>query len=164
MATKKTTNKAKGVKQLTGNALDEANSKLSEAIGAVDEMPDGAVALTKADLEDPKYFYKGILPGGFRQTFGDEVTNVTQGQLSDVIEALKSVFDEEDGFRYFFKYVDNYIFTILVPLKYSNENESFLEYYKCHATSVVLRQGDVKGQILNRAKRIAKYIKYTKSR
>lgn len=155
------------VQQLTPANQAILDQKIVQTTGSLDPL-----MMSRAQKGAPEYpvtesdktFYQGVIPSGFSNTYGDEVTNVTDGQLGPVIESLKTIFKEEDGFRYFFKYVGNYIFTILVPLKYSDENESFFEVYRCHASSVVLRQGDVVPQIISHAKRVAQYIKYQRNR
>lgn len=160
MASKKTTSKKATkpvVQQATPETVKIIDQKLAEAIGKIDSTKGTEIEPQK---EDVKYFYEGIVPGGFSKTYGDEVTNIEGGQMGPVIEALAKIFKKEDGFRYFFKYADNYIFTVMVPLKYSNESESYLEMYRCHMTSAVLRQGDIVAQVGNLAKRVSQYIKY----
>lgn len=156
------------VKKLSTEDAQAAEKVMSEHVGLSD-LP--AILAKKYDTQQPepvygddKIFFEGIVPPGFRTSYGDDVTDVTEGQISEVIKALKTVFKEEDGFRYFFKYVGGSIFTILVPIKYSDENESFFETYRCHASSMILRGGDPVPQIISHAKRVAKYIKYQKNR
>ena len=139
MASKKTTNKTEQaseavlpeglvqgiVVQASPESIKEIDNKIANAIGAIDKVEGGTVI--EAKLEDPRYFYKGVVPGGFHNTYGEEVTNITTGQMAPILESLKTQFKEEDGFRYFFKYVDNIIFTIMVPLKFSKESESYFQ-------------------------------------
>lgn len=162
MATKKTTKKVKVAEPVIAQITPESIKRIDEKLlsNAVVEDTKGTPAPVK--LEDPAYFYNGVVPAGFSKTYGEEVTHVSEGQMAPVIEALAKVFKPEDGFRYFFKYADNFIFTIMVPLKFStkNEGDEFLTYYRCHMTSAVLRQGDISQQVVNLGNRVAKYIKY----
>ena len=114
--------------------------------------------------ESEEHFLKGRVPAGFSKTYGQEITNSEDGQTAELIAAAHKVFKKEDGFRFFLKFLDNFIFTIVVPIKFSNQDDLMYAYYKADIRSTVLKPGNVSEQVENYAKKVAKHLGYQKNR
>lgn len=153
------------VKKISKDTLDEANKRIYETyglIGAVD-MPE-----RKEVIESAEHFVNGKVPAGFNQTYGDEITDVEDGQIAELTSTFNSIFNKEDGFRLFYKHIGNNVITALVPLKWAqndpNVDHLYLQVMKCDARSYVLRPGNMKQQVEFFAKRLAKRLNYQKGR
>lgn len=153
------------VKKISANTLDEANKRIYETYGLISaaDMPE-----RKLMKESKEHFVNGIVPAGFHTTYGDEITEVTEGQIAELTDVINSVFNKEDGFRTFYKYIGNNVITILVPLKWAqndpNVDQLYLQVMKCDARSYVLRAGNMRQQVEFFAKRLAKRLNYQKAR
>lgn len=152
------------VSTISKDSLDEANRKLYESYGLITSIPEKRVEVS----ESKAHFLNGIVPAGFHKTYGEEITDVTEGQVAEIVETFDSVFNKEDGFRLFFNYIGNNILTVLLPLKWSQNDPSadalYLQIMKCDARSKVLRPGNYKQQVEQFAKRLAKRLNYQKGR
>lgn len=147
---------------IKGADLSEINSKLaSNMTGTVDVQESDEVEVIDG-FESESHFIGGKVPAGFRDTHGDEVTSAQDGQVGALIASLKKIFAPEDGFRYFFKVMDNYRFTILVPLNLSNMDDLTKSIMKADARTVTLVPGNVQAQVEAHAKRVAKHLNYQK--
>ena len=153
------------VKKISKSTLDEANKRIYETYGLIGatDMP-----ARKEVVESKEHFVNGVVPAGFHQTYGDEITDVTEGQIAELTDVINSVFNKEDGFRTFYKYIGNNVITVLVPLKWAqndpNVDQLYLQVMKCDARSFVLRAGNMKQQVEFFAKRLAKRLNYQKGR
>lgn len=114
--------------------------------------------------ESKEHFVGGIVPAGFTKTYGQEITNAEDGQASELVKAAHKVFNKEDGFRFFLKFLDNFIFTVIVPIKLSNQDELAYAYFKGDFRSLVLKPGNVSEQVENYAKKVARNLGYQKNR
>jgi hypothetical protein len=104
------------------------------------------------------YFYKGIVPSGFKGTCGNPVDR------EDLLDVFNKVFKPEDNIL-FYKQADKEVYIIIVPLKYSvsvGENNDSLEGdFQKHAISF-LNEGSVNLDTLRqKLERIIKFVKYT---
>ena len=153
------------IKKISKEDMDEANKKIYQTYGML-----GAVdPVTKKEIiESPDHFIGGIVPTGFRKTYGDEITETTEGNVGEVMEIINSIFNKEDGFRVFLKYLDGNVLTILLPIKFAKNDPSYDQLYmhimKCDCRSVVLRPGNLNQQVETFAKRIARRIGYQRGR
>ena len=153
------------VQKISTNTLDEANKRIYESYGLIGaaEMPE-----RKLMTESKEHFVNGIVPAGFQTTYGDEITDVSEGQIAELTDVINSVFNKEDGFRTFYKYIGNNVITILVPLKWAqndpNVDQLYLQVMKCDTRSHVLRAGNMRQQVEFFAKKLAKRLNYQKAR
>jgi len=149
-----------GDNPIKGADIDEVNSALSKLTlvkpKATGEVIDG--------FESEEHFIKGRVPAGFSKTYGQEITNASEGQTAELIAAAHKVFKKEDGFRFFLKFLDNFIFTVVVPIKFSNQDDLMYAYYKADIRSCVLKPGNVTEQVENYAKKVARNLGYQKNR
>lgn len=152
------------VAKISKESLDEANKKLYETYGLITDAPEKRTEVK----ESKEHFLNGIVPAGFHKTYGDEITDITEGQVAEIVEAFNTVFSKDDNFRLFFNYIGNNILTVLLPLKWSQNDPSadalYLQIMKCDARSKVLRPGNYKQQVEQFAKRLAKRLNYQKGR
>jgi hypothetical protein len=114
--------------------------------------------------ESKEHFLNGLVPAGFSKTYGEEITNIKEGQTAELVASAHKVLKEEDGFRFFLKFLDGFVFTIIVPIKFSNQDELMYAYYKGDFRSVTLRAGNVAEQVENFAKKVARNLGYQKNR
>jgi hypothetical protein len=154
------------VNKIDAGTLEKANRKLYEAYG-IPMM--GIEHKERVEVEESKeHFLNGKVPAGFKSTYGEEITEVTEGQVAELLEVIYSVFNREDGFRVFLKYIDNNRLTILLPLKFAQNDPQYDQLYiqvmKCDCRSMVMRPGNVKQQVEMFAKRLAKRIGYQRGR
>lgn len=152
------------VTTISRDKLEEANKKLYETYGLITSVPEQRVEVK----ESKDHFLNGVVPAGFHKTYGDEITDVTEGQIAEITETFNNYFNKEDNFRLFYKYIGNNILTVLLPLKWAQNDPSadalYLQVMKCDARSMVLRPGNFKQQVEAFAKRLAKRINYQKGR
>ncbi len=114
--------------------------------------------------ESGEHFLGGIVPAGFTKTYGQEITTVQEGQAAELVKSAQKIFKQEDGFRFFLKFLDNFIFTIVVPIKLSNQDDLAYAYFKGDFRSLVLKPGNVSEQVENYAKKVARNLGYQKNR
>jgi hypothetical protein len=114
--------------------------------------------------ESELHFIGGIVPAGFSNTYGQEITNAEDGQAAELVKAAHKVFKQEDGFRFFLKFLDNFIFTVIVPIKFSNQDDLAYAYFKGDFRSLVLKPGNTNEQVENYAKKVARNLGYIKNR
>lgn len=114
--------------------------------------------------ESEEHFLGGIVPAGFTKTYGQEITNVEEGQAAEIVKSAQKIFKQEDGFRFFLKFLDNFIFTVVVPIKLSNQDDLAYAYFKGDFRSLVLKPGNVSEQVENYAKKVARNLGYQKNR
>jgi hypothetical protein len=149
-----------GDNPIQGANNDETNAALSKLTlvkpTVTGEVIDG--------FESELHFIKGRVPAGFSKTYGQEITNAEDGQTSELVAAAHKVFNKEDGFRFFLKFLDNFIFTVIVPIKFSNQDDLMYAYYKADIRSTVLKPGNVSEQVENYAKKVARNLGYQKNR
>lgn len=172
MATKKTktqeevVEKSAEIKKLYGDNpihgadVGETNKALSTLTLEKPESSNEAID----GYESEEHFLGGKVPAGFTKTYGQEITDASDGQTAELVASVNKVFKKEDGFRYFLKFLDNFIFTIVVPIKFSNMDELMYAYYKADMRSVVLQPGKVSEQVEMYAKKVARHLGYQKNR
>lgn len=152
------------VTTISREKLEDANKKIYETYGLITDAPAPRVGV----MESKDHFLNGVVPAGFHKTYGDEITDVTEGQVAELTDTFYSFFNKEDGFRIFYKYIGNNILTVLLPLKWAQNDPSadalYLQVMKCDARSMNLRPGNFKQQVEFFAKRLAKRINYQKGR
>lgn len=152
------------VTTISREKLEDANKKLYETYGMISQVPEKRVEV----IESKDHFLNGVVPAGFHKTYGDEITEITEGQIAELTETFYSYFNKEDGFRLFYKYIGNNILTVLLPLKWAQNDPSadalYLQVMKCDARSMNLRPGNFKQQVEFFAKRLAKRLNYQKGR
>lgn len=137
-------------------------NKALESIQLV--KPKEANSLPVDGSESELYFLNGQVPAGFTKTYGQEITTIEDGQAYELVLAAQKVFKKEDGFRFFLKYLDNFIFSIVVPIRLSNQDELSYAYYKVDVRSCVLKPGNVAQQVESYAKKVARHLGYQKNR
>lgn len=142
---------------------DKALSDLMAKKLTMPSKPEEAKDVEKEKTEDPKFFREGIVPPGFTKTYGDELFDGMTGQAAELIDAAHLIFKKEDGFRFFMKFQDNFRFTILLPLKFSNADSVLLARQGCDARSCVLRQGNTAEQVKMHCLKVARHIAYKKN-
>lgn len=160
---------AKTVKSLyTESPIKGANIKemndqvIKDLIGMQEtDVPDETEVID--GYESKEHFKEGIVPAGFTSTYGEEVTSANEGEMGAIIAVVNKVFDPADGFRFFFKFLDNYRFTIIVPIKQSNMDDLTYAYARVDARSVTLTPGNVRAQVEAHARRVAQNLKYRKT-
>ena len=143
----------------------KVNKQLEDGLTGprIDEVEGEEITIIDG-LESEEHFLAGIVPAGFSKTYGEEVTGQYEGPIGDILTMLDTIFAPEDKFRYFFKYVDNYRFTVVVPIRFSNMDDQSYAVFRVDARSVTLQPGNIKQQIETRAKRFAAHLKYEKKR
>lgn len=171
-------------KKATKTVSDEVKAKSDAIISKYGESPiHGAdtnevnQALSKLTLVKPEksnevidgyeselHFLNGKVPAGFTKTYGQEITDASEGQTAELITSVYKVFKKEDGFRFFLKFLDNFIFTIVVPIRLSNQDDLSYAYYKADIRSCVLQPGKVTEQVEMFAKKVARHLGYQKNR
>jgi hypothetical protein len=114
--------------------------------------------------ESEEHFLGGIVPAGFTKTYGQEITNVEDGQAGELVKSALKAFKQEDGFRFFLKFSDNFRFTIIVPIKFSNQDDLAYAYFKGDFRSLTLKPGNTNEQVENFAKKVARNLGYQKNR
>lgn len=114
--------------------------------------------------ESELHFINGIVPAGFTKSYGQEITNVEEGQASELVKSALKIFKQEDGFRFFLKFSDNFRFTIIVPIKLSNQDDLAYAYFKGDFRSLTLKPGNTNEQVENFAKKVARHLGYVKNR
>ena len=107
-------------------------------------------------LED--YFYKGIVPPGFKGTCGNPVDR------EDLLTVFNKVFKPEDNIL-FYRQADKEVYIIIVPIKYATEigdfNDSIEGDFQKHAISF-LSEGSVNLDSLRlKLEKINKFVKYS---
>lgn len=114
--------------------------------------------------ESELHFLNGKVPAGFTKTYGQEITSASEGQTAELIASAHKVFKQEDEFRFFLKFLDNFIFTIVVPIRLSNQDDLSYAYYKADIRSCVLQPGKVTEQVEMFCKKVARHLGYQKNR
>ena len=114
--------------------------------------------------ESELHFIGGVVPAGFSKTYGQEITNAEEGQAAELVKSANKIFKQEDGFRFFLKFLDNFIFTVVVPIKFSNQDDLAYAYFKGDFRSLVLKPGNTNEQVENYAKKVARNLGYVKNR
>lgn len=167
MAKKTTTKKVEELETLVESEIVEVDeSAVEKALSTKFTAPKKPETSTVVENTDsPEHFVEGEVPAGFRKTYGEEITNVSESeQVADLLEGAYEVISKEDGFRFFLKYIDGMRFTVLVPLRFSNADKVMLDTYKCDARSVVLKPGNTREQVVFHLRRVARHLGYAKNR
>ena len=81
------------------------------------------------------------------------------GKYRDIFEKY---FDPADGFQAYLDYPDRGKFTILVPLRFSQESPAYKDYYKRTLHTVVIRGTNVEQEIDEWCKKVARNLRYDK--
>ena len=159
------TDEANALTPMSKDALEEANKKIYSTYGVLNDLD---VKTQQPITDSPDYFVGGIVPVGFTKTYGNEITDAEDGSVGEVMRAFHEVFNKEDGFRVFFKYLDGNTLTVVLPIKFAKNDPSYDELYmqvsKCDCRSLILRPGNYVQQVEQHAKRIAKRIGYQRGR
>ena len=129
-----------------------------------------ALTLEKPEIEEEvidgkeseTHFINGIVPAGFSNTYGQEIDSSVTGQASELLAAAHKVFKKEDNFRFFLKYLDNFIFSVVVPIRFSNQDDLSYAYYKVDVRSCVLKPGKVTEQVEMFCNKVARHLNYQK--
>ena len=163
MATKKTKS-LYAESPIRGANVQEMNRSIIDNLVGL-EVPENEEEIEVIDgYESKEHFLDGIVPAGFTTTYGEEITNQTEGQVGGITKLMEKVFDPADGFRYFLSILSNNRFTIVVPIKFSNMDDLNYAYSRVDARSVTLKPGNVQSQVEAHARRVAQNLHYTKAR
>ena len=110
------------------------------------------------EMKKADYFYKGVVPTGFRGTCGKPVDR------EELIEVFHKVFKPNDNVL-FYKQTDKEVYLVIIPIKYSTEigdfNDSLNGDFQKHAISF-LSEGSVNIDTMRqKLERINKFVKYS---
>lgn len=111
----------------------------------------------KMEKGDESIFFEGYKPVGFDKTYGGKADE-------DFIIVANKFFNADDGFVYLFNARAGFLFTILVPVKYSNMDSVTLAQYRVDARSCTLKPGAEYEMIEKHCKRVAQNLRYEKNR
>lgn len=144
-------------------AAPEVAENLSEEVSKPEVQAETAPEINRnpalAALEDGpfEYFLEGKKPAGFDKTYGKEAD-------ADLIEVANKHFNVDDKFLYLFNARDNMRFTIIVPIKWSNMDDTMRKVYRVDARSVLLKPGAEAGMLEEFCKKVVAQLKYNKVR
>ena len=162
MATKKKSLYAES--PIRGANVQEVNDTIANKLTGFEAPKQNEEEIEVIDgYESKEHFLDGIVPAGFTSTYGEEITEATDGQLGKIMEIARKVFDPADNFRFFISFLDNNRFTIVVPIKHSNMDDLTYSYMRVDARSVTLIAGNVQSQVEAHARRVAQHLKYRKT-
>ena len=110
------------------------------------------------EVKKENYFYKGIVPSGFKGTCGKPVDR------EDLIGLFHKVFKPKDNIL-FYKQLDKEVYIVIVPIKYSTAigdfNDSIDGDFQKHAISF-LSEGSVNLDTMRqKLERIVPFINYS---
>ena len=132
-----------------------ASTKVEEPKIIKEEIPIMNVFGRKMEVN--KYFYKGIVPSGFKGTCGNPVDR------DDLIDIFHKVFDPKDNIL-FYRQSDKEVYIVIIPIKLSNligeSNDSIEGDFQKHAISF-LSEGSVNIDTMRqKLDRIKKFVNY----
>jgi hypothetical protein len=133
-----------------------ASTKVEEPKIIKEEIPIMNVFGRKMEVN--KYFYKGIVPSGFKGTCGNPVDR------DDLIDIFHKVFDPKDNIL-FYRQSDKEVYIVIIPIKLSNligeSNDSIEGDFQKHAISF-LSEGSVNIDTMRqKLERIKKFVNYS---
>ena len=110
------------------------------------------------EVKSSEYFYKGILPAGFKGTCGKPVDR------EDLVDIFHKVFKPKDNIL-FYKQLDKEVYIIIIPIKYATEigdfNDSIKGDFQKHAISF-LNEGSVNIDTMRqKLERIKQFVNYS---
>jgi len=152
---------AERLKNDEAEKLAEAEKEAEVKRKADAEKAKDSVVLTnvlgkKVSTDD--YFYKGIIPSGFKGTCGKPVDR------DDLVELFHKVFKPEDNIL-FYKQLDKEVYIVIIPIKFSTSvgehNDSLEGEFQKHAISF-LNEGMVNLDTMRkRLEQIKKHVNYS---
>ena len=110
------------------------------------------------EVREADYFYKGVVPPGFKETCGEPVYR------EDLVSVFHRVFKPRHNIL-FYKQIDKEVYIVIIPIKNSvsigDFNDSVDGDFQKHAISF-LNEGSVNVDSLKqKLERINKFVKYT---
>jgi len=110
------------------------------------------------EVPTAKYFYKDLVPAGFKGTCGNPVDR------EDLVEVFHKVFKPKDNIL-FYKQSDKEVYIVIIPIEYSTSigdfNDSVEGDFQKHAISF-LNEGSVNIDTMKqKLERINKFVNYS---
>ena len=110
------------------------------------------------EVKKEDYFYKGVVPAGFKGTCGNPVDR------EDLVELFHKVFKPKDNIL-FYKQQDKEVYIVIIPIKYSTSigdfNDSIEGDFQKHAISF-LTEGSVNLDTMRKKlERINNFVNYS---